>query len=130
MMTPTIVAERNARRNFEKAAAYEKLRVAEGIWVTKQTRPWIVRLLALEEKGIIGETIEGYVARVGGDGGAGDVERVIEQENRARRKRHERLAREQGVSVERIGRREAELRFEAAHRGFFLRRDDGTWQQK
>jgi len=130
MMTPTVVAERNARRNFEKAAANEQLRVAEGIWVTKRTHPWVVRLLALEEKGIVGETSEGYVARVGVDDGERDADRVIEQENEARRKRHERLAREQGVSVERIARREAELRFKAAHRGVFLRRDDGTWQRK
>jgi uncharacterized protein YdbL (DUF1318 family) len=130
MMTPTVVAERNARRNFGKAAAIEQLRVAEGIWVTKRTHPWVVRLLALEEKGLVGETSEGYVASVGSDAGEPDANRVIEQENEARRERYERLAREQAASVERIARREAELRFEAAHRGVFLRRDDGTWKRK
>ncbi|MCH6550882.1 MAG: serine hydroxymethyltransferase [Planctomycetes bacterium] len=53
-IAPQVIAERNASRNFERASSTALLRVAEGIWVTKKDRPWLLRLQELEAQGRIG----------------------------------------------------------------------------
>lgn len=128
-MTPRVVAERNAWRNFERAGSTQPLRVAERTWVTKKERPWLLRLLELERQGRIGEARNGDVAPVpGAADGNGDVARVVELENQARRAFRERLAREVKLPLEQVARRQAQRFAKAVHLGVFVQSADGSWE--
>jgi len=130
-VTPETIAERNAWRNFERAADTERLRVAETIWVTKRERPWLLRLLEHEDRGRIGETLGGRVAAVSPEHARdAEIARMVERENAARREAEERLARAEGVAPEEIAKRRAALRFKSAHRGVALQGPDGRWAPK
>jgi uncharacterized protein YdbL (DUF1318 family) len=131
MMTPQVVAERNAVRNFEKAKESEPVCVAEGAWTTRKDRPWLLRLLELESKGQVGETSAGYVDAVRPEHGRNtEVKRIIDQENAARRERYEKLAQQQGVTVESVSREEARRYAKWAHRGVLVQNADGAWEKK
>ncbi len=128
-MTPQVAAERNAWRAFEKASDSEKLGVTEATWVTKKDRPWLLRLLDLESKGQVGETPAGYVAAVRADGGA-ELTRVVEQENEARRRLYESLAKARRIPVETVAREHAQRYYKSAHIGVLLQKPDGGWVPK
>jgi uncharacterized protein YdbL (DUF1318 family) len=106
-MTPRVAAERNAWRTFEKASDTEKLGVTAATWVTKKDRPWLLRLLDLQSKGQVGETTAGYVTPVRGDVRDAELDRVVEQENEARRRLYESLAKARRVPVETVAREHA-----------------------
>lgn len=129
-ITAEVIAFRNARRNFENAGEREQLRVAEKTWVTKKERPWLLNLLDMLGEGKIGETSTGSVEAVT-EAYARDsrVQKVVDQENRARRERDERLAAAEGITVERVGERQAQRYFESARPGVYLKRD-GRWTRK
>lgn len=126
-----VIAERNAGRNFERASSTALLRVAEGNWVTKKDRPWLLRLQKLEAQGRIGAGRDGYVAPVRREFARDDeIRQIIERENRARKTLYERMAVDQGLSVKKVAREQAKRYFDAAHVGVFLQLDDGTWRPK
>lgn len=131
VVTPQVIAERNASRNFERASSTALLRVAEGIWVTKKDRPWLLRLQELEAQGRIGAGRDGYVAPVRLEFAREDeIRQIIERENRARSILYERMAADQRLSVEKVAREQAKRYVDAAHVGVFLQSDDGTWRPK
>jgi uncharacterized protein YdbL (DUF1318 family) len=126
-MTPQVAAERNAWRTCEKASDTEKLGVAEGIWVTKKDRPWLLQLLDLESKGQVGETMAGYVAAVRGDARDATLKSVVDRENQARRKLYESLAQARRAPVETVAREHAQRYYKSAHIGVQLQKPDGSW---
>ncbi len=130
-IAPQVIAERNASRNFERASSTALLRVAEGIWVTKKNRPWLLRLQKLEAQGRIGEGRDGYVAAVRDEFARDDeIRKIVERENQARNTLYERMADDQDLSVEKVAREQAQRYFDAAHAGVFLQSNDGAWRPK
>lgn len=128
-MTPRVVAERNAWRNFERADETEPLRVADQTWVTKKERPWLLRLLELERLGRVGEASDGDVAPVDAAAVAErDVARVVELENKARQAFRVRVAQMEGAPVEQIARRQAKRHADAVHLGVLVQTAGGTWE--
>lgn len=125
-MTPRVIAERNAWRNFEKAGDNEPLRVAEQTWVTKKDRPWLLRLLELERLGRIGEASNGEAAVV--TAAEGDVTKVLELENRARQASFAHAAQAERMSIEQVARRQAKRYADAAHLGVLVQTSAGTWE--
>ena len=126
-----VIAERNAKRNFERASSTALLRVAKGIWVTKKDRPWLLRLQKLESQGRIGIGSDGYVATVRKEFDRDDkIRKIIDRENKARKSLYKRTAADEDLSIEKVAREHAKRYFEAAHVGVFLQSDDGTWQPK
>jgi uncharacterized protein YdbL (DUF1318 family) len=110
-VSPAVIAERNAWRNFEKASPTHLLGVAEATWVTKKQRPWLLGLLKLKDEGRIGETSDGYVAVVRPEyAGDSRVSRVLELENEVRRKDYERLSGAENVALDVIAERQARRR--------------------
>jgi uncharacterized protein YdbL (DUF1318 family) len=129
-MSPRVAAERNAWRSFERAGGTEKLRVAEGTWVTKSERPWLLQLLEAQGKGRLGETAAGFVAVVRPDAGDAALERIADRENEARRRTYDALARSRQQPVEAIAREQAKRYFRSAHLGVPLQHPDGRWAPK
>lgn len=129
-MSPQVAAERNAWRIFEKAPDGELLGVTEATWVTKKVRPWLLKLLDLQGKGQVGETMAGYVAAVRGSAGGAEVSRVVERENEARRRHYESLAQARHVPLETIAREHGQRYYTSAHIGVPLQKPDGSWVPK
>lgn len=82
---------------------------------------------ALKAKGIIGETSGGYLAYMGAQKEAEDV---IAAENADRGQVYAAIARQQGTTVEVVGKRRALQIAEKEKPGSWLQGADGKWHQK
>ncbi len=82
---------------------------------------------ALKAKGIIGETSAGYLAYVGAQKEAEDV---IAAENADRGQVYAAIARQQGTTVEVVGKRRALQITEKEKPGSWLQDANGKWHQK
>jgi len=90
----------------------------------KQRLPTIVKLKA---QGVVGETSTGYLAYVT----AKKVKpNIIEAENKDRKAVYSLIAKQQGVSIERVGMLRAAQIVQKANPGEFLQKPNGTWYKK
>jgi uncharacterized protein YdbL (DUF1318 family) len=126
-VTAEFVARRNAERNLENARPDEWLMVADDVWIQKRDFARWKRLEKMKEDQKIGETWEGYVEALPDYANDGSVKSLVEEENKARRRRYEALAKEEEESAEALAREAAEARFKASERTHLLKTRDGEW---
>lgn len=81
----------------------------------------------LKQKGIAGETSEGYVDFVQDTGG--DARKLVNEENADRRKLYELIAKKTGADPLTVAKRAAQRNFEKAKPGEFLK-ENGKWRKK
>jgi uncharacterized protein YdbL (DUF1318 family) len=110
-VTPEIVAERNAKRNFRNAKDSEFLRMQDGVWVQKKDERSYEEVLKLKEEGALSEREDGSLALNEGDEGA---HRIVENENDRRRQMYEEIARTAESTEDKIAREHAEEHRERA----------------
>ena len=82
---------------------------------------------ALKEKGLIGENNKGYLEFVGSKKEKADV---IEAENTDRKKVYDAIAKQQGTTVELVGKHRAIQLAKKAKPGELLQDANGKWYQK
>ena len=82
---------------------------------------------ALKEKGLIGENNKGYLEFVGSKKEKADV---IEAENKDRKKVYAAIAKQQGTTVELVGKHRAIQLAKKAKPGEWLQDATGKWYQK
>ncbi len=87
------------------------------------------RIQELKKDGLIGENQLGCLEAVQSSLPAADKE-VIEAENTDRKSVYEAIARQQGTTVELVGKLRAKKIFEQAKAGEFLKQEDGSWSKK
>jgi uncharacterized protein YdbL (DUF1318 family) len=102
---PRVVAQRNARRKFEKAEPGHYLKMEEGYWTPKRDEERHDKLTRYKRDDLIGETWEGYVESID-TRPSDEVKSLVEAENRARRELYESIAqRLDKASAEQVGRK-------------------------
>lgn len=106
-VTPQIVAERNAKRNFRNAKDDEFLRMEDGVWIQKRDERAYEAITKLKEEGAARERDDGYLAVEGADA---EARRVVETENDRRRAMYEEVAKTADSSADAIAREHAEER--------------------
>ena len=84
-------------------------------------------IVALKEKGIIGENNKGYLQYVGN---VKENTTVINTENSDRKKVYSAIAKKQGTSVGLVGERRAQQIAQNAKSGFWLQNSSGKWYKK
>jgi uncharacterized protein YdbL (DUF1318 family) len=82
---------------------------------------------ALKEKGIVGENNDGYLEFVGKKKEKADV---VEAENKDRKKVYDAIAKQQGTTVEVVGKHRAVQIATKAKTGEWLQDANGKWYQK
>jgi uncharacterized protein YdbL (DUF1318 family) len=87
------------------------------------------RIQELKKDGMIGENQQGYLEAVQSNIPAAD-KAVIEDENADRKTVYEAIAKQQGTTIELVGKLRAKKIFEQAKTGEYLKKDDGTWSKK
>lgn len=127
---PRAVADRNARRNFDKAESAHLLKVSEGYWISKRDLPQADEVTRLKKVGEIGETWEGFLNIV--DGGAGDAAKsLIQQMNAARQGIYRDIARRlDKTSPEEVGRSVGKSTREHLPVGHSYQTKDGDWEER
>jgi uncharacterized protein len=83
-------------------------------------------IIELKSKGIIGETNQGYLDYVGGKR---EMQDIVDAENRDRRIVYEEIAKQQGVSVQTVGKRRSLQLRDLAKPGDWVQNDAGAWYQ-
>ena len=84
-------------------------------------------VLELKAKGIIGEDFKGYIQFVGQKK---EKEEVVNAENADREKVYTAIAKQQGTTAERVGKRRAIQIAKKAKLGELLQDQNGKWYQK
>ena len=84
-------------------------------------------IVKLKQQGIIGEDMRGYLAYIRSEK---PHSQVVAAENEDRRTVYTRIARQQGVPLEKVERLRAIQIVQKSPPGFFLQKSDGTWYQK
>lgn len=98
---------------------------AEGIKARMKSR--LPKIVQLKEKGIVGETHDGFLAFVG----AKKVEEaLVAAENEDRQKVYQAIAKQQGTTATLVGQRRALQIAEKAKPGEWLQDAGGKWYQK
>ncbi|MEA1947633.1 MAG: YdbL family protein [Thermodesulfobacteriota bacterium] len=82
---------------------------------------------ALKAEGVVGENNKGYLEFIGGDQAKKDV---INAENSDRRQVYTAIAKQQGTSVELVGKRRAKQIVNKAKPGQWIQDQSGQWYQK
>lgn len=90
----------------------------------KSRLPTIVQM---KQQGIVGENSNGYLEYVSGNKVNQDV---VESENRDRKEVYSAIAKEQGVSIEKVEQLRAAQIVLKAVSGEYLKKQDGSWYQK
>jgi uncharacterized protein YdbL (DUF1318 family) len=127
---PRVVAERNARRNFEKAEPEHLLKVLEGYWITKRDLPRVEDITRTKKAGDIGETWEGFVGLVN-QHASDDVKRLVEQENASRRDIYAGIAKRlEKISPEEVGRSIAKSTRDNLQPGQYYQTKTGDWEKR
>ncbi|MBF0303179.1 MAG: YdbL family protein [Desulfamplus sp.] len=90
----------------------------------KSRLPTIVQM---KQKGIIGENAKGYLEYVSGNKINQDV---VDSENRDRKEVYSAIAKEQGVSIDKVEKLRAAQIVQKAVSGEYLKKEDGSWYQK
>ena len=84
-------------------------------------------IVELKAKGIVGENVKGYLQFVGK---MKEKEDVVDAENNDRRKVYAAIAKQQGTTVELVGKRRALQIAKKAKAGEWLQNQSGKWYQK
>jgi len=87
------------------------------------------RIQELKKDGMIGENQQGYLETVQSNIPAAD-KALVEAENADRKTVYEAIAKQQGTTVELVGKLRAKKIFEQAKTGEFLKQEDGSWSKK
>lgn len=127
---PRVVAQRNARRNFEKSDPRHFLKTEDGRWIQKRDEDRARRIARLKEDGAVGETYEGYLDAVQRNPDE-DVQRLVEQENRDRRAMYDQIAgRIDDADAEQIARQAGKAAHEALPAGHYFKSKEGAWERR
>jgi len=110
-VTPEIVAERNAKRNFRNARDGEFLRMEDGVWVQKKDERSYEDVLDLKEEDAVTEGEDGSLTL---DEGDAEARGVVEKENNRRRRMYEDIAKAADSTADKIAREHAEEHRERA----------------
>jgi uncharacterized protein YdbL (DUF1318 family) len=86
------------------------------------------RLHELKQRGVIGETFEGYVDFV--KGRKDEAGSLIDDENNDRRELYSQIAEKEKTTPEKVAERNAQRNFAKASAGEYLREADGKWHKK
>ena len=89
-----------------------------------QRQPVIVDL---KNKGIIGETNDGYLGYVSSQGASQDV---VAGENQDRKAIYSQIAQQQNISVDLVAKRRAQQLIERTSPGHYYQNDSGAWVKK
>jgi uncharacterized protein YdbL (DUF1318 family) len=84
-------------------------------------------IMALKDKGIVGETNNGYLQF---RGAAKEKEDVVKAENEDRKKVYAAIAKQQGVTIDVVEKRRALQIAQIAKPGHWLQDEAGKWYQK
>ncbi len=84
-------------------------------------------IVALKDKGIIGEDNLGYLQFVGADK---EKASLVEAENNDRRQVYQAIAKQQGTTADLVGRRRAQQIMDIAQPGQWLQDANGRWYKK
>lgn len=84
-------------------------------------------IIALKDKGIVGETNRGYLQFMGA---SKENEDVVNAENEDRKKVYAAIAKQQGATIEVVEKRRALQIAEIAKQGHWLQDEAGKWYQK
>ncbi|MGD2030101.1 MAG: YdbL family protein [Desulfobacterales bacterium] len=84
-------------------------------------------IIELKQQGVIGENNKGYLEFIGGKQAKKDV---IQAENSDRKHVYTLIARQQGTSIERVGKRRAKQIAKKAKPGQWIQDPSGKWYQK
>jgi uncharacterized protein YdbL (DUF1318 family) len=84
-------------------------------------------ILALKAQGIVGENNKGYLEFIGGKKEKADI---VADENEDRQTVYAAIAKQQGTTVELVGKRRALQISQKADSGDWLQDADGNWYQK
>jgi len=93
----------------------------------KRIRERAPKIEALKDKGVIGETDEGYVDFVKGKDA--EASAVVDPENADRKTVYNIIAKDTGESVDKVARQAAQKRFDHAKPGEWMK-ISGTWKKK
>lgn len=89
---------------------------------------WAIGLDEAKTQGLVGETMEGYVAVVESSASA-EVQAMVEEVNEKRRAEYERIAEQHGITLEQVEALAAKKAIEKTRAGGWVR-VNGTWRQK
>jgi uncharacterized protein len=84
-------------------------------------------IMALKEKGLVGEDSLGFLRFVGA---AREKEELVRAENDDRLQVYQAIARQQNTTADLVGRRRAQQIADIAQPGHWLQGADGAWRQK
>jgi hypothetical protein len=84
-------------------------------------------IVALKGKGVIGEDNQGYLQFVGA---AREKAELVQAENDDRQQVYQAIAKQQGTTVDLVGRRRAQQIVEVAQPGHWLQDANGSWYKK
>lgn len=84
-------------------------------------------IMALKEKGVIGEDSQGFLQFVGG---GREKAELVQAENDDRLQVYQAIARQQNTTVELVGRRRAQQIADIAQPGHWLQDATGAWKRK
>ena len=84
-------------------------------------------IMALKDKGVIGEDNQGYLQFVGA---AREKDDLMQAENNDRRQVYQAIAKQQGTTVDLVGRRRAQQIMGIAQSGHWLQDANGRWYKK
>ncbi|MFC1513155.1 YdbL family protein [Thermodesulfobacteriota bacterium] len=100
---------------------------AQAAGVKERMRTRLPAINGLKAQGVIGETIAGYLDFVGKNRPKADL---VAAENKDRRKVYTAIAKQQGVTVDVVGKRRALQIKKRAPAGSWFQSADGQWYQK
>lgn len=84
-------------------------------------------ILALKDKGVLGEDSLGFLQFTGAVQEKADL---VQAENEDRRQVYQAIAKQQGTTVELVGRRRAQQLMDIALPGHWLQESSGVWRKK
>jgi uncharacterized protein YdbL (DUF1318 family) len=127
---PRIVAERNARRNFDKAEPDERLKVEEGYWIAKSDLAQAKEITRFKKTGDIGETWEGYLGFVA-TRPSDEMKLLVKNENAERREIYQSVAkRAEKTSAEDVGRSVSKITRDNLQPGQYYQSKNGSWERR
>jgi uncharacterized protein YdbL (DUF1318 family) len=127
---PRIVAERNARRNFEKAEPDHLLKVSEGYWIAKRDLARASDITRLKRTGEIGETSDGLLGVVNTRPND-EVRALVDKENAARREIYREASRKlEKTSEDEVGRNAGKSTRDNLEPGQYYQSRNGDWEKR
>lgn len=106
-------------------AIIPELRADDGIKARMEAR--LNQISTLKTKGIVGEDNKGYLSFVGS---SREGQSIVDAENADRKAVYTKIAKEQGISAESVGKLRARKNAERASVGEYFQNDAGKWVRK